>query len=189
MHSFVSGVTSRSAWSALFVVLALPLLAGCVGAAVEGANMTRDKVVVNDNIQAAQAGDAVAQYRVGEAMCCSLDEGEAFYDTPQSVAWLCRSAAQGYGPASLMLGRIYAGDTVSGVRVLRRIANAVAGSSTDLPVSYAWLRRAEAQGDADAGSAAEAVWADIPAAEQARATALATGAEPLACEWSDVIGG
>jgi hypothetical protein len=87
-----------------------------------------------------------------------------------------------------MLGRIYAGDTVDGVRLLRRVATAIAGSSTDLPVSDAWMRRAQAQGQADAQGDAESVWAELSAEEQQRATALATGSVPLACEWSDVIG-
>lgn len=187
MPSFVARL--RPHLGLLLAVLALPALAGCVGAVAEGANMTRDRVIVDDNIAAAQAGDAVAQYKVGEALCCSLDEGDAFYSTPQSVAWLCRSADQGYGPASLMLGRIYAGDTVDGVRLLRRVATAIAGSSTDLPVSYAWMRRAQAQGQADAQGDAESVWAELSAEEQQRATALATGSAPLACEWADVIGG
>lgn len=44
---------------ALAGLLALAL-AGCAGAAVEGANIARDQVVVDQNMAKAQAGDAEA---------------------------------------------------------------------------------------------------------------------------------
>lgn len=168
-------------------VLALLALAGCVGAATEGANIAKDKVVVSKNIDAARAGNAEAQYKVGKAMCCSLDEGgQGFYNTPQSVAWLCKAAAQNHGPAAMKLGEIYSGDVVSGVRVMRRVAQKVAGSSTEPAVSYAWLRRAEAFGVSDARKSAAALWADLKPDERAEATALVTGQKPVPCEWNEV---
>src|SRR3546814_6649013 len=80
-------------------IAAITLLAlgGCVGAVAEGANIAKDKATVSNNIEAARAGDAEAQYKVGDALCCSLNEGEGFYDTPHSVAWLCSAAAQRHG--------------------------------------------------------------------------------------------
>ena len=169
--------------------LALFALAGCVGAATEGANIAKDKVVVSNNIAAAQTGNAEAQYKVGKAMCCSLDEGgQGFYNTPQSVAWLCKAASQNHGPAAFKLGEIYSGDVVSGVRVLRRVAQKVAGSSTEPAVAYAWLRRAEALGVADARKPAAALWAGLTPDDRTEATALVTGTKPLPCEWSKVTG-
>lgn len=168
-------------------ILGLLALGGCVGAVTEGANITRDKVVLSDNLAAAQAGDPEAQYKVGKALCCSLNEGEGFYDTPKSVEWLCRAAAQGYGPAAYKLGEIYQGDVVTGVRVLRRVAQKVAGTSTDRAVAYGWLRRAEAYGSGEARATASDLWADLTPEERGRAEAMVTGRTPLPCTWDEVI--
>lgn len=168
--------------------IALLALAGCVGAVAEGANITKDKVTVSNNIDAARAGNAEAQFKVGKSLCCSLNEGEGFYNTPQSVGWLCRAAAQRHGPASLKLGEIYSGDTISGARVLRRVAAAAAGSTTNMPVAYAWLRRADFLGVAEARDPANEIWAELTAAERADAEAMATDRKPLPCEWSEVVG-
>ena len=169
--------------------LALPALAGCVSAAVEGANMARDEVVYDDYIAAAEAGDAEAQYRVGEALCCSLGDREGIYDTRQSVEWLCRAAEQGYAPASLKLGRIYSGSVVKGVRLLRRAAEGVSGRPENLALSYAWLNRAAAQGSEDAEADARSLWPDLDEAEKTRAQALTTGGQTLPCRWDEVFPG
>lgn len=168
-------------------MLALLLVAGCVGAVTEGANITRDKVIVSNNMDAALAGDAEAQYRVGDALCCSVNESKGFYDTPEAVAWLCRAAAQNHGPAAYRLGEIYAGDVVSGVRVLRRVAQRVAGTSTDRAVAYGWLRRAEALGVGDAREAGRDLWAELDVPERAKAEAMVLGRTPLPCAWDQVI--
>ncbi len=180
-------MTKRRA-AAVLGTLALLGLAGCVGAATEGANIARDKVVVSNNIAAAQTGNAEAQFKVGKALCCSLNEGEGFYNTPQSVDWLCKAAAQNHGPAALKLGEIYSGDVISGARVLRLVAQGVAGTTTEPAVAYAWMRRAEALGVADARKPASALWADLTPAQRGDAEAMVTGRTPLPCNWSTVVG-
>ncbi|WP_366553509.1 hypothetical protein [Aquibaculum sediminis] len=169
---------------------ALPLLiltSGCIGAATEGANIAKDKAVLASNIDDARAGDAEAQYKVGDALCCSVNEGHGFYDTPESVAWLCKAATQDNAPAAHMLGEIYAGDVVSGVRVLRRVAQRLAGSSTNLPVSYAWLRRAAAGGETEAGETADELWAKLSRSQRTEAESMAEGRQTLPCTWDEVI--
>lgn len=168
-------------------LLALLGLAGCVGAVAEGANIAKDKATVSANYDAALAGNAEAQYKVGDALCCSINEGEGFYDTPRAVAWLCRAAEQNYGPAAAKLGDIYVGDVISGVRMARRIGQKLVGSSTNLEVAYAWYSRAGALGVADAQKSAAALWPKLSAAQQANAQALASGAKPLPCDWVTVI--
>lgn len=163
------------------------MLAGCAGAAVEGANMARDKAIVSNNIDAARRGDALAQYKVGEALCCSLNEGEGFYNTPQSVDWLCQSATQGNADAAFKLGQIYSGDTVDGVRVIRRVGAAVAGASTDIPVAYSWFRYAEAGGNKDALKISDEMWREMTPAQRDTAAAMLTGKAPLRCRWNEVI--
>lgn len=175
----------------LLMMLAVPgllLLAGCAGAAVESANVVRDRMIVSNNLAAAEAGDPEAEFRVGDALCCSVDEGgEGFYDTPRAVGWLCRAAAQNHGPAAYKLGAIYAGDVVDGVRVLRRVAQRVAGSSTDYAVAYGWLRRAETLGVADARRASADLWTRLDAEERGRAEAIVLGRTPLPCTWEQVF--
>lgn len=166
-----------------FILLAL---GGCVGAVTEGANMAKDKVVVSSNIGAANAGDAESQYKVGKALCCSLNEGEGFYNTPISVSWLCKAAAQNHGPAALKLGEIYAGEVVSGVRLMRRVAQTVTGTTTRPVIAYAWLRRAETLGADGAQKSSNELWSKLTESERAEATVLVTGKKPLACEWVEV---
>jgi TPR repeat protein len=169
-------------------IIGLLGLGGCVGAVAEGANIAKDKATISANYDAARAGNAEAQYKVGEALCCSVNESEGFYDTPRSVAWLCRAAAQNYGPAAYKLGEIYAGEVVSGARVIRRISQTVVGSSTNKTIAYAWLSRASSLGVADAGKAASALWPKLSAVQQSDAQAMATGRKPLPCEWETVVG-
>ncbi len=171
-------------WAALCVPL---VLSGCVSAATEGANIARDKSTVSSNIDAARAGDAEAQYKVGDALCCSVNEAQGFYDTPQSVEWLCRAAEQNHGNAALKLGEIYTGDVVSGVRVLRRVAQRIAGSSTDFAVGYGWVRRAEALGVAEAQGLAQNLWAAMTPADKERASKMVTGSVALPCLWREVF--
>ncbi|MBT6403062.1 MAG: hypothetical protein HOK11_01415 [Rhodospirillaceae bacterium] len=170
-----------------FLLLLAFNLSGCAGVALEGANIARDKVIVSQNRDAARAGDAEAQYKVGKALCCSVNEGEGFYNTPVAVSWLCRAAAQNYAPAANMLGKIYSGDVVSGVRVLRRVAQKFAGTSIEQSVAYSWFRRAERQGVADAKKTATAIWSDLTDEERASASSMVTGQKPIPCEWSEVF--
>lgn len=171
----------------IVALLALPALAGCAGVAMEGANVTKDQVVYDRNLPAARAGDPKAQYKVGEAQCCSLGDRQGLYDTRASVEWLCRSSAQGYAPASQKLAQIYSGDVVDGVRVLRRLAEGVSGRPEDRGLSYAWLRVAETQGAADAKSDATELWSDLDDAERNRARQLLAKGQPLPCRWEEVF--
>lgn len=162
-------------------------LAGCAGAAMEGANMARDEAIYRNNLQAAQAGDAEAQLRVGQSLCCSLGDRQGFYDTRQAVEWLCRASAQGQARASHKLGQIYSGDVVDGVRLLRRVAERVSERPENLPVSYAWLQYAAAQGSSGAAEDAAALWdeLDFEQREAARRLVAANVAPP--CGWDEVI--
>src|SRR3546814_12926924 len=99
--------------------------------------------------------------RVGDALVCSRSVGEGFDDTPQAGAWLCSAAAQRHGPASLKRGEIYAGDTISRARLLRRAAGGLAGSSTNMTVAYAWVRRADFLGVEAAREPANEIWSGL----------------------------
>lgn len=162
-------------------------VSGCVGAVSEGARGAAAKITVDQNMAAARRGDREAQFKVGEALCCGVSERGGFYDTKQSVAWLCASAAQGYGPAMFKLGRIYAGDTVDGVRVIRRAANAVVGVSQNLPVSYAWFANAKAYGVAEAEESRQEIWKEMNSAQQKFAADQTAKGTKAICEWDEAM--
>lgn len=173
--------------AAIASLLLLP--SGCAGVALEGASIAKDKAVAEANMKEAYAGNAEAQYKVGSSLCCALDEGgPSFYNTEQAVVWLCRSAAQSYAPAAQRLGEIYAGDLVTGVRVMRRVAEKIASPRSNLAVSYAWLRKSQALGNAKAGEQADKVWERMTPADRAAATAMTGGQQPVPCEWKEVMG-
>lgn len=169
---------------ALLGVLAL---AGCTVAAVEGLNIARDEAAYSAHIDAARAGHPAAQYQVGNALCCSLSQGSGpFYNTPQAVSWLCRSAAQDYGPAALRLGEIYSGNTVKGVRLAREATELVIGHSTNRAVAYGWMSRAAALNQPHAAQKRDEIWQSLSPAERERAQQMANGQAPLLCEWREV---
>jgi TPR repeat protein len=163
------------------------LLSGCVGAVSETANIAKDKIIISNNIKKAQAGDPEAQFKVGDSLCCSIgDSNKGFYDTKKSIEWLCRSADSQYGPAAFKIAQIYSGDTVSGVRVIRRIASKIAGKISVPSVAYSWFRFAEKYGEKDARKRADSMWASLDEKEREEAREYVTGQKKLPCLWADV---
>lgn len=171
------------------LLIGLAALGGCASAVVEGARATASEVTIDKHMAAAQAGDRVAQFEVGSAYCCSVNEGSELFNTPKAVDWLCRSAVQGYAPAMRKLGQIYMGDTIEGVRLSRRLARAVVGSSTNLAVSYAWLKQAAAGGEAEAAEEAQEVWNTMNATQRQEANRQLSLGTRATCRWSEAIRG
>ncbi|SMF58323.1 hypothetical protein SAMN06265365_10969 [Tistlia consotensis] len=167
--------------------LLLLALGGCVGAAMEGANITKDKVVYEKHIDAARAGKAEAEFEVGQALCCSIGDRQGFYDTRAATDWLCKAAGQGYAPASQKLGQIYSGNVVQGVRLMRRIAEKISDRPTNLPLSYTWLKVAEGQGSSDAAEDAKELWSGLNELQRTKARALMQSPKPLPCRWDEVF--
>ena len=161
------------------------LCSGCASIAIEGLNISKDEVIYRSNIDEAEKGDPEAQYKVGDALCCSIHEGSGFYNTKKSVDWLCRSARQGYGPAMYKVGKILSGDVIDGVRLSRRVAQGVAGTSTNLPVAYGWLRAAEKNGVEEAKDRADSVWSEMSVPQRAASAAITRTDLPAACTWQE----
>ncbi|MBX3607632.1 MAG: hypothetical protein KF788_20295 [Piscinibacter sp.] len=138
----------------LFIVVALT---GCVGVAVEGARMSSDAAVRDQHMAAAVAGDAEAQFKVGKSYCCApRNDGDAFYDNRKATDFLCRAARQRHAGAAFELGKIHSGDTVRGVRLIRRAATLVVGDAVDEKViAYYWFDRAAAWGEPEARRSAD----------------------------------
>lgn len=173
-------------WKIVLVCAAAALAAGCAAAAGEAAYGAKAKATYDNNIDAANKGDKVAQFKVGEALCCEVDGANGAYDTRRSVEYLCKSAAQGYGPAMYKLGRIYTGDTVDGVRLLKRAA-AAAAAPTNPPIAYAWFMNAKTYGVKDASDAAEDEWKDMTPQQQQVAKMQASRGLGATCRWEEAM--
>jgi TPR repeat protein len=162
-------------------------LGGCAAVAIEGGQAAKSEVIISQNIKAAESGDAKAQFSVGEAYCCSLNEGSGLFNTRTSVEWLCKAARQNYAPAMFKLGKIYSGDTIDGIRLARRAAAGVVGTSTNFPVAAAWLRLADMNGERAAGGRLADVWKDMSAADRTAAQRLFATGVSNQCLWNEVI--
>ena len=125
-------------------------------------------MTVMNNMDKAWRGDPAAQHEVGKAHRCSVDEKNyTFYSTRTAVGWLCASAVKGYAPVIYEIGKIYSGDVIDGVRLARRLAQGVAGTSKNHPVVYAWPVQAEICGEKDTKSPADELWDGMSPAQQA----------------------
>lgn len=149
------------------IVFSCMALVGCAAPAIEVASVARDRIVYQNNIAAAEAGNAEAQYQVGNALCCSATSGQPFYDTEQAKEWLCRSAEQGHAPAMMRLGRIYNGELTDGVRAMRRAINASSGNAESLPLAWAWFSFAADAGATDGSSRASSLLQSMSAQQRA----------------------
>ena len=164
------------------------VLSGCASAVVEGGHIARNRSIVNDNISKANRGDRIAQYKVGTAHCCSIDEKDrTFYSTRKAVGWLCASAVQGYAPAMYKIGKIYSGDVVDGVRLARRIAQGVAGTSKNYPVAYAWFALATVHGIKEADPETAKLWDAMSPDQKAETRKLVDAGLRATCRWEDAI--
>ncbi|PZW48318.1 hypothetical protein C8P66_10565 [Humitalea rosea] len=158
------------------------LLAGCAAPVIEAASIARDRAIYSNTLPAAEAGDPVAQLRIGNALCCSVSERQPFYDTQAATEWMCRAAAQGFAPAMFRLGRIHSGSLVDGVRITRRLANAVAGGPDNLPLAWAWFQFAADAGEAEGAARARSVGEDMTPGQRAMGERIrAAGVGVAAC--------
>lgn len=170
-----------------FVISITIFLSGCAGIAIEGAKVARSELIISQNIDAAQAGDAQAQFNVGEAYCCSVHEGSGLYNTQTSVEWLCRSARQGFTPAMFKLGKIFSGDVIDGIEWKRRIAQGIVGTSTNVAVAAVWLQFAADNGEPDAQERLQEVWDEMDEHSRESAQTLYRQGTDTACLWEEVI--
>lgn len=169
-------------------MLTLIFIGGCVAPILEGANVSKDKAVLSANREAAEAGDPEAQYKVGDAYCCSPREGGGFYNNKLSTEWLCKSAQQGYAPAQYRLGQIYSGDMVDGIRILRRVATAAVGSPEDRAVAATWFALAAQQEQDDAAAQRDAILGALSDGERQRFEEYLAAGQSAPCRWDDVYG-
>lgn len=170
----------------VLVILCSLLLAGCGAVAVETATVGWDKAQVWINMDEARAGDAEAQYAVGEALCCSGDTATGtLYSTADAMRWFCAAAAQGKTDAMLKLGQIFEGDQIDGLRLMRRAMNAVTDVPRNRAAAYYWYAAAGHAGVAEAARTATDLNAEMTAAEKITAANYLSGTTPP-CSWADL---
>ncbi len=167
----------------MMVSLCLPLisclLSGCVASMMESGHIAVDTATRDQHLQAALAGDPEAQYRVGNAYCCTPRHGvDAFYNNQKATEFLCMAAKQGHAPAAYELGRIHAGERVKGVRILRRIATRIRDDGVaNLEIARYWYQQAAENGSAAAREQLSSFKGYEPAQFAAREVAPCTIAE------------
>ena len=174
----------------LAMVLALSL-AGCFAPVVEGGRQTADYAKRGSLEPKAAAGDAQAQYELGNSYCCTV-AGQAaatvsVYDNDKATHWLCQSARQSYGPAQYKLARIYSGDLIDGVRLIKRGAALLRTQKTDPAVALMWARLAAGNNVKGAADLASDLQDEASTADKERAGRLALDWSKAPCEWSDVF--
>ncbi len=99
-------------------------LMGLMGLLLSSCSFTSDKIRQLE--VSAEQGDPQAQHKLGLEYCCGFGSG---HDTTIALEWLCKSAAQGYGPAQYEVGRFYG---------LRMDTHDGESHRQDLILAYAW---------------------------------------------------
>lgn len=158
--------------AALLLSIATITLGGCFGAAMESGRISAALAERNRHMDSALAGDAEAQYRVGLSYCCApRDDADAFYNNRKAIEFLCLAARQDHADAAFALGKIYAGDTIDGLRLWRRVATAMREDHlVDESVAAYWYGRAATGGLRAAADARD----ELPA------SAIPANADPAA---------
>lgn len=162
------------------------LLSGCAAAAIQGASRAKDQAVIASNESAAETGDAVAQYKVGEAHCCTIAGSVGVLNNQTATHWFCLAAAQNNADAQYELGRIYSGDLVRGVNGPAKVASMLTTQAENKPLSLMWLELAAANGHAKAAEKAKEMRDDMTPREIAKAMLASKAPQAQPCEWNAV---
>jgi TPR repeat protein len=172
--------------SVLGLVVVAAMLSGCATAAIQGASRAKDQAVIASNEDAAAKGDPVAQYKVGEAHCCSIAGSMGVLNNQEATHWFCKAAAQGNADAEYELGRIYSGDLVRGMNGPAKIGALLTKQPENLPLSLMWFNLAALHGNTDAADKAADVRKKMTPLEIAGSAVRQRNVQMQPCEWNDV---
>lgn len=141
----------------------------------------------------AEAGDAEAQFRLGDSWCCVVrgaggSARDAAFNNETATEWLCRSAQQDYGPAEFELARIYSGRPYR-YNVEMSHAPRVAGAPANMAVALMWADLAKKNDVSGASDLRDAIAAEATVKDKDEKTRLEAAWEAAPCFWRDVIGG
>ncbi len=175
----------------VLAILLAPSLAGCFAPVVEGGRQAADYSKRGSLEPKAAAGDAQAQYDLGNTYCCVVTgqstTAASVYDNDKATYWLCKSAHQNYGPAQLKLARIYSGQLIEGVRLMKRATALFAERKTAPALALMWARLAASNGVEGAAAYRDELQESASTTELERAARLTLEWHDAPCEWSDVF--
>ena len=175
--------TLRRGLGLLFVTTAL---SGCATAVIQGATRVTHQVSIASNEDAAQAGDASAQYKVGAGHCCSIAGSSGVLNNQAATHWFCKAAAQNNADAQYELGRIYSGDLVRGPNGPAKLASKLTEQPKNKSLALMWLNLATANGNQDAAKKAAELSKSMAPSEIADAAAKQAKPQAQPCEWNAV---
>jgi TPR repeat protein len=172
------------------ILVSAVLLEGCYAPVIEGAQQGYD-YIRRDPLQAATAaGDAVAQYELGDTYCCHgggpMDK-VSIYDNDKATYWYCRAARQGYGPAQIRLARVYSGHPIHGLHIALRASALTATPKTDLSVALMWASVAVNHGADDATELRDQIMGQATSEQRARGSMLMRNWRAAPCGWAEVF--
>lgn len=175
----------------LLALFTLPLtLVGCYTPVIEGAQQGYDAARRDPLHSEAAAGDAVAQYKLGDAYCCiggGPMDNLSVYDNSKATYWYCKSAHQDYHPAQMRLARVYSGHAIHGLHLALRASALVGDAETDFGVALMWATVAARDGDSDAVAMRDKITQQATDKQLARAAALGKDWHNAPCRWADVF--
>ncbi|MEP2828552.1 hypothetical protein [Parvibaculum sp.] len=166
--------------------LAAMMLSGCAAAAIQGATRASDNARILANEDAAAAGDAEAQMKMGDAHCCTIAGSAGVFNNQKATEWYCKAARQNEPRAFYELGRIYSGDLVRGINGPAKIGAMLTEQRENKPLALMWFNLAAAAGQDDAADEAEDLREDMSAPEILQSSLRQKNWQGQACEWNEV---
>ncbi len=156
---------------------------GCVAAGIGGTTYAVKASGRNNYIEAAESGDAEAQYKLGLSHCCM---GVGF-STQTATEWLCKAAHQDHRRAQYELGRIYLGEVSRTPAPGQKVIRAVTAKS-DQQSAFIWLTLAASDGDVDASKKLSKLADKMAGEDLAQASQRLEAWREMPCEYRDVFG-
>lgn len=157
-------------------------LSGCVATTLHSSTLALKSVPRSELRSNAEAGDAIAQYKLGKSYCCM---GPGF-DTNTATHWYCQSAKQGNSDAMYELGRVYSGDVsrtpAPGQKLRRHLLPKRSPAH-----AYLWLYRASSLEHSGAQEKLTKLSARINTEHLATAQQFVNDWSNVDCEYNDVF--
>jgi TPR repeat protein len=174
---------------ALSAILALSLT-GCA-AYTQAAFTAKDMGEREIYQEKADAGDADAEYRLGDSWCCTVlghhsHLQQKIHDNQTATEWLCKSAHQNYAPAQITLARIYSGRPFR-YNSMKQLAEKVKGAPKNMAAALMWARQAQANNSDDAADLIKTITDESSSEEQALADRMSQSWASQPCTWDETV--
>lgn len=181
MSTIGTAVRIRSTIALAIVFIAIGLT-GCVATTLHSTTLAIKGVPRGELRPKAEAGDAIAQYKLGKSYCCM---GPGF-DTQTATYWYCKSARQGNSAAMYELGLVYLGDVSRTPAPGQKIRRVLLPKKSPAH-AYFWLNKASSLEHADARKKLTILSRQINAKDLATARQYGTDWRNVDCEHKDVF--